>query len=162
MGHGASGLFEACRETRFSHGGQFFAAVNSNTIQVGSGSNGHGISPRNFPWDFQLGLGLTWGHPTGSFNGDLTQDLTHETEINGDFTRQWMELQGSYFVRTAGDFESTNGQIRSIFTTHRNTDVESNCWWHIPFPAIMACWKILHFDGFSQWNLHFNGLVGLV
>ncbi|CAK9099589.1 Cilia- and flagella-associated protein 57 (WD repeat-containing protein 65) [Durusdinium trenchii] len=25
---------KACRETRFSHGGQFFAAVNSNTIQV--------------------------------------------------------------------------------------------------------------------------------
>ena len=45
-----------------------------------------------------------------------------------------MEVQGSsYFVRTAGDFESTNGQIRGIFTTHRNTDVESiNGWWHIP------------------------------
>ena len=25
---------QACRETRFSHGGQFFAAVNSNTIQA--------------------------------------------------------------------------------------------------------------------------------
>ena len=132
---GASGCLwapQACRETRFSHGGQFFAAVNSNTIQVGS-DRLQEFFHQEFPLGISSGPWMNhWGRPTHweftwakhqahPTTGSKNMGIVNPSNIsNGDKLGFHPPMGGglkgsSYFFRRGGDFESTTGQIGTKF-----------------------------------------------
>lgn len=73
---------KACRECRFSHGGQFFAAVNSNTVQVYKtytcevvcSLRGHQSKVRSVCWTADDSRLITTGSDGAIFEFDVLQD----------------------------------------------------------------------------------------